>query len=153
MTLWQGKVYVEDLRQEMQAFASEIMSASLEAPMMALGPLVREDFAAHFAQKQGPDGPWPPRVRSYPWPMLVKTGFLMTAATQEGAPGNIALFRDGWAEFGVDGSVVNYAGFHEYGTTKLPPRPWTWLSADAQDEAEQQLADSLFVLFVGPNGS
>lgn len=144
-----GQIESTDLRSELQAWSAEIESNTLEEPLMSLAPLVFREFEGHFDSAQGPSGKWPPRKYDYPWPILIKTGFLKAAATEQGAPGNISRFKDGWAEFGVDVSVVNYAAFHEYGTSKLPPRPWAWMSSDAEDEVAERLIDALYALFVG----
>lgn len=143
-----SRIMIEDFAQELRAWGDSIESQSLEEPLMSLSPLVFKDFDDHFMQSLGPDGPWAPRTRNYPWPILIKTGFLIRAATESNAPGNIHRYRGDALEFGVDVSVVNYAGFHEYGTRKMPARPWAYLSEDAADAAAEQLLDRLYTLFV-----
>ena len=138
---------VEDLEQVLRTWATEISNADYSDAILSISPVVFGDFDDHFQNAQGPDGAWPPRKRAYSHPILRKTGDLHRAATQEGAPGNIKRFSEGWGEFGADGSIVNYAGVHEYGTELLPPRPWAWLSSDAEDEAAEQLANRLYAMF------
>jgi phage gpG-like protein len=140
----------EDLEAELSRWAQSIELENLGRALLETGTIVREDFNDHFVQAQGPDGAWPPRKYQYPWPILIKTGKLKETATTEGAPGNIARFRAGFAEFGLDVSVVNYAGFHEYGTSKLPPRPWAWLSSEAEEAAANAFADAVYRLLVDP---
>ena len=65
-------------------------------------------------------GQWSPRVDDLPHPILDKTGRLKSSYTQSGADGNIderTPFSLRW------GSDVEYADFHEQGTSRLPARP------------------------------
>ena len=132
---------VQGLQDEIDALASAFAAESLEEELEILGGLVREEFELHFQLSMGPRGKWPPRKHYYPWPILIKTGRLREAATRPNTPGNINRVTEDTAEFGVDGSIVDYAAFHEYGTSKLPPRPWCWVPESRLDEAEQLLAD------------
>lgn len=142
-------IFADEIDSAMMAWHAEIVGASIEEQVMGLAPIVFKDFDDHFLRAQGPEGAWAPRTRSYPWPILIKTGKLQYAAgTQHGA-GNISRFVSGKAEFGLDVGVVNYAGFHEYGTSRMPARPWCWLSSDAEDEAAKRLLDALYELFIG----
>lgn len=143
------RILVEDIEAEFARWGQEIAGADFERPLMALAPVVYRDFGKHFANAEGPNGSWAPRSRPYPWPILVKTGKLSYAAIVENGAGNITRFRDGWAEFGLDVSVVNYAAYHEYGTSRMAARPWCWLSSDAEDEAARLLLDSLYLQFAG----
>jgi phage gpG-like protein len=44
--------------------------------------LIRKDQARAFAGQQSPDGvAWAPRTRSYPWPLMWKSGGLMRSVT------------------------------------------------------------------------
>lgn len=144
-----ARIEVEDLHQELLRWADEIEANSLEQPLMSLSPIVFREFDSHFMNAMGPNGPWAQRAHSYPWPILIKTGKLQLAAGTEHASGNISRFQNGWAEFGLDQSVVNYAGFHEYGTSLMPARPWCWLSPEAEDEAAERFAAALYALFAG----
>jgi len=119
------------------------MDGMSHAPFLrAMAPIIREDFAAHFRNTQAPYGTWPPRVDNLPHPLLIKTGTMHAAATQEGAPGNITAVGDRELQMGVDGSVVNYTAFQQYGTRYIPPRPFIWLSDDAEDAAFEAYADA-----------
>ena len=139
----------EELASVLAAWASEVDSQSFEEPLMSLAPLVYKDFDSHFMNAQGPDGPWAPRKHSYPNPILIKSGKLIYAAATKDGAGTILRYREGALEFGVDGSVVNYAGFHEYGTQFMPARPWAYLSENAIEEVAVKLLDALFLLLIG----
>jgi len=60
---------------------------------------------------------WEPRTRPYPWPLMIRTGKLMDSLLSLfGPPNNIDNTN---AQFGTS---VEYAKFHQYGTTKMPKR-------------------------------
>jgi phage gpG-like protein len=143
------RMYADDVEGAFRDWAQQIITETYEVPLMALAPVVFYDFDQHFSNAAGPYGAWAVRTRQYPWPILVKTGALQYAAGTQGARGNIDRWNAGWAEFGVDGSIVNYAGFHEYGTSRMPARPWCWLSPEAEDKAAAQFLDAVYALFVG----
>lgn len=143
------QIMADRIGEAMSAWHVDIEWERFEQPLMSLGPIVFRDFDDHFLKAQGPSGPWAPRTRQYPWPILIKTGKLQYAAATQNGAGNINRFRLDVAEFGLDVGVVNYAAFHEYGTSRMPARPWCWLSSDAEDEAAKQLLDALFLILVG----
>lgn len=65
------------------------------------------------------NGPWKPRrdAGSYAHPLMIRTGKLMNSLTSLFGPPNIITPTH--AEFGT---TVEYAKFHQYGTTKMPAR-------------------------------
>lgn len=64
-----------------------------------------------------PVGGWEPRKGFYTWPIMIKSGKLFNSlANLRGAPNVITPM---FAEFGTK---VEYAKFHQYGTTKMPAR-------------------------------
>jgi phage gpG-like protein len=74
--------------------------------------------ASNFTTGGLPTGrKWEPRTRPYAWPLMRKTGMLMGSLTSLFGPPND--IDDMHAEFGTD---VEYAKFHQYGTTKMPAR-------------------------------
>ena len=82
----------------------------------------RERLALANAENFGAGGlptgrRWEPRSRAYPWPIMRRTGTLMGSLTSLFGPPNEV--NDTSAEFGTS---VEYAKFHQYGTTKMPAR-------------------------------
>jgi phage gpG-like protein len=65
------------------------------------------------------DGPWKPRKdgNSYAHPLMIRSGKLMNSLTSLFGPPN--LITPTKAVFGTN---VEYAKFHQYGTTKMPAR-------------------------------
>lgn len=80
---------------------------------------LRKANAENFAAGGLPaaNGPWEPRREPKPWPLMIRTGKLMASLTSLfGPPNNIGMTE---ATFGTR---VEYAKFHQYGTTKMPAR-------------------------------
>lgn len=73
---------------------------------------------ANFAAGGLPTGRrWEPRTKPYPWPLMRQSGSLMSSLTSLfGPPNDIDSMS---ATFGTS---VEYAKFHQYGTTKMPAR-------------------------------
>lgn len=142
-------IAAEDISEVLTAWADEIASESMEQPLRACLPLLTNDFESHFLESQGPAGAWAPRKDSRPHPLLILTGKLIEAARDTGGAGNIHDVTGHELTAGVDASIVKYAGFHQYGTSKMPARPFIWASAEALDECEKVFLDAAFVILVG----
>jgi phage gpG-like protein len=64
-----------------------------------------------------PVGTWKARKGAYAWPLMIRTGRLFSSlASMRGAPNVITPME---AHFGTN---VEYAKFHQYGTTKMAKR-------------------------------
>jgi phage gpG-like protein len=64
-----------------------------------------------------PVGGWKPRKGTYAWPPLIKSGKLFNSLAN--LRGNPNVVTPLFAEFGTK---VEYAKFHQYGTSKMPAR-------------------------------
>ena len=74
--------------------------------------------ASNFGAGGLPTGrKWEARSKPYPWPLMRRTGTLMGSLTSLFGPPNEV--EDTHAVFGTE---VEYAKFHQYGTTKMPAR-------------------------------
>ena len=73
---------------------------------------------ANFAANGLPSGsPWAARRREEKWPLMRRTGKLFNSLSRlRGSPNDIGLRE---ATFGTN---VEYAGFHQNGTRKMPKR-------------------------------
>lgn len=78
---------------------------------------LRNANAANFTTGGLPSGGWEPRRGTQPWPLMIRTGKLMKSLTSLFGPPNEVSGTS--AEFGTR---VEYAKFHQYGTTKMPAR-------------------------------
>lgn len=133
----------------MRSFSSALHRESFASVFQAMEYILRRDFHDHFLQKMGDDGRWAPRKDNLPHPLLRKTGKMHLAATRLGAPGNISEAGHRHLTFGVEGSVVDYANYQQYGTSKMVARPYIWISEEAEDEAAEAFADGVYSLLVG----
>jgi phage gpG-like protein len=73
--------------------------------------------AENFSTGGLPSGGWEPRRQPEPWPLMRRTGSLMRSLTNLFGPPN-----DIDATSARFGTKVEYAKFHQYGTTKMPAR-------------------------------
>lgn len=74
--------------------------------------------AENFALGGLPSGKkWAERTRPYAWPLMIRTGKLMESLTNLFGPPNEVDRMDA-----VFGTKVEYAKFHQYGTTRMPSR-------------------------------
>jgi len=78
---------------------------------------LRKSNADNFTANGLPSGGWSPRTRDYAWPIMQKSGALFKSlASLNGAPNEI---HKDYANFGTK---VEYAKFHQYGTTRMAAR-------------------------------
>lgn len=82
----------------------------------ARGELERAN-AENFTTGGLPVGGWDPRKRDYGWPIMRRTGKLFNSLTN--LRGNPNVITPTMAQFGTD---VEYAKFHQYGTSKMAAR-------------------------------
>lgn len=73
--------------------------------------------AANFTAAGLPVGGWAPRQQPYAWPIMRKTGALFRSLTSlRGAPNDIGRTT------AIFGTNVEYAKFHQRGTSQMPKR-------------------------------
>jgi phage gpG-like protein len=78
---------------------------------------LRKANAENFSSSGLPVGKWEPRRQPKPWPLMVRTGSLLRSLTSLFGPPN-----DIGATSATFGTKVEYAKFHQYGTSKMPAR-------------------------------
>lgn len=87
---------------------------------------------------------WKPRTQPYPWPLMKRTGTLMASLTSLFGPPNKIDATD--ATFGT---TVEYAKFHQYGTTKMPKRKIVFeprgFASDLGEKAAKYVAEGRFI--------
>lgn len=108
-------------RAQRRLAAVELRSKNLAPIFLYAQQRLRVANAENFAVGGLPaaDGPWKPRkdIGSYTHPLMIRSGTLMNSLTSLFGPPNIIMPT--YAEFGTN---VEYAKFHQYGTTKMPAR-------------------------------
>ena len=97
-------------------------------------PLLQEEIKGVF-ESQG-YSKWPPRKMPAPHPLLRDTGKLYNSWTKSGAAGNITRISKKSLQFGTN---IEYAKYHEYGTSKMPARPIAKLVTQPQRGARRSL--------------
>jgi len=113
-------------------------------------PLIRSSVKTHFVRESGPMGRWPRLSSDYSaWkeidfpgqPILQLRRYLIDAATQTGAWGNITKISKKYMEFGVDLTRIPYARIHDLGGKtrgrRIPKREYMFLSKKDQDDIAQ----------------
>jgi phage gpG-like protein len=73
--------------------------------------------AENFTTGGLPSGGWKPRKNPAPWPLMIRTGKLMSSLTSLFGPPNEIN-----ATSATFGTKVEYAKFHQYGTSRMPAR-------------------------------
>jgi phage gpG-like protein len=73
--------------------------------------------AENFTSSGLPSGGWSPRKDRYAWPIMRRTGNLFNSVSTLSGPETVIGPRS--ASFGTN---VEYAKFHQYGTTKMAKR-------------------------------
>jgi len=138
----------EEFEETLDVWVDELESMNWESALGKCIPTLTTDFENHFMQSQGDDGPWAPRKDNKPHPLLILTGALLEAARDTGNAGNIHYIDEDTIVLGVNGSVVEYAAFHQYGTSKMVARPFIWASDEAIDSCVEIFASEAFGLIV-----
>lgn len=139
MAVGEKEIQAGDFGRVAAEMSHALASAPMTGLMRELKLVAEEAIAVNFLDgKEAGGGAWAPRKRNYPWPTLIKTGHLMRSATTEQEPGHIEHIGD--REMST-GTSVAYAGFHEYGTERMPARPFEAVPDSALDLMESFIVD------------
>jgi phage gpG-like protein len=79
--------------------------------------MLERSNAENFTTGGLPVGGWKPRKGTYAWPLMIRTGKLFNSLTNLRGNPNVVTPLE--AQFGTS---VEYAKFHQYGTTKMAAR-------------------------------
>jgi phage gpG-like protein len=71
---------------------------------------------------------------------------MLASVTQQGAEGRIESVGDRDAEVGTS---LFYAGFQQFGTSKIPSRRFLWLDSPSVDAVLEVFADKAFQIVIG----
>ena len=126
---------------------------SMREPLQACAPIVRRGISANFLGGTSPEGdPWPPRKDpSQNHPLLILSGALKAAASQEGAPGHVEDFGDREMAIGVDKSKIVYAGVQNFGWPErnIAQRKYMGLGESSLIECRMVISREIFVMLNG----
>ncbi|QNK82596.1 hypothetical protein [Nakamurella sp. PAMC28650] len=94
-----------------QLMVSSAALADFTIPLRAAAELMQKTFQLNFDSRGDMFGGWSPRTRSYPWPLLEKTGAMRKAFFTR-IEGNTAVL----------GNSTSYFKYHQLGTRNMPQR-------------------------------
>ena len=121
------------------------------APLRASGELLRDSYDINFAESRQASGPaWRPRKDPIPQhPLLILSGVLRSAATTEGATGNISEVGTHEAAFGVSRDEIPYARRQQYGDNPegIRARPYIGVTNETLDQCGELIATYAIDLF------
>ena len=139
MAIADHPIPAENFAAELRRMTAFVANGSLEPALRECKLIAEEAMAVNFLEGQRATGTkWPPRKHQYPHPTLIKTGHLMHSVVSEGEPGHV---ENVGAREMYTGTNVFYAGFHQFGTKKLPARPFVEVPDHAVDAMEDVLAN------------
>jgi phage gpG-like protein len=131
-------IQAEQFGDYLRSAGDRLTSGSFAPALVDMKHIAEEGIAENFLESKSAAGiPWAPRKRDYPWPILIKTGHLMRSAVTESEAGHVEGVgpRDAFT-----GTNVFYAGFHQFGTSKMPARPFQEVGDRHVDRMEDALA-------------
>ena len=137
----------------LSAFGADMENASFEPAFRACVPELMTAFGDNFEQAHGPDGAWAPHapytIKLYGvHPLLILSGELVRSVTGEKNPGGV-LYAES-REMTI-GTTIFYAAWQNYGTTKIPARPFMWLDEQNTDIVASKFLDGVYVILLGAN--
>lgn len=138
MAVASREIPADQFAAECRRWSAQIASGSFQPALVECKAIAMADMDQNFQGSHDAKGTaWPERRYEYPWPILIKTGHLRRSVTTDSEPGHVENIgpRDM-----ATGTTVFYAGFHQYGTSKLPPRPFVEVSDKGVDAMEEAVA-------------
>jgi len=101
--------------------------------MKEIRELMYKSVMQNFASSGRPS--WPPRTKSYPWPMLRKSDTMYNAITRESDMTSATVFVP---------DSIRYAVYVHSGTRKMPPRPFMMFQDEDYEAILNILAKHLY---------
>lgn len=121
-------------------------NADFSVPLTDFVDTLEETHQQHWAGRHSPGGSsWPPLAAStiarkgHDQP-LVLTSALVNAMTNRNAPGHVGEVMSRGLTYGTD---IEYAGFHQDGTSRIPQREFAGMSDETVDKLASKIADAL----------
>jgi phage gpG-like protein len=134
-----------DASMGLRQFGDELFNMDFGPVFESLIDPVHEGVAENFDATRSPSGKWPPHspvtiMLHGPHPLLVLSGTMKAAVTSRGSSGRIEEFTRDSLTFGTD---LFYAPYQQYGTRKIPARPFLWLEGSYVDRITDMFADGV----------
>lgn len=146
-----NEFFAHEADEVFSAFASSLESGDLTPAFRSCIEVASEGFSDNFGATKAPYGTWPPHspvtvAIHGPHPLLILTGDMYRAVTKEGSEGRIQDLEPRSLVLGTD---LFYAAWQQYGTAKIPPRPFLWLDKPFVVQVTEVFADASYRIFVG----
>lgn len=150
---------VKDFPKLVTSFAGILENAPAADLMNELHYMVREAQASNFATAQSGSGQqWPLRkYHGHPTldkgrsgipghPLLIDTGDLYLSVTSPSGPDHVGEIIDKAFTSGTD---LPYAGFMEFGTNKIPARPFIGIDKKTVDNMQEKVSEWGWSILIG----
>ena len=147
----------EEIETVFDTLLDEMYNADLGEAFASIMPMINEALALNFSLAVGPDGsPWAPHapstVRRYgPHPLLILSGAMLAAVSDQGGSGHIEDILGREAKIGADGGTIPYLFTHEYGYGDIPARPFFYLVDATVESVEDAFFNSAYEIIIGPD--
>lgn len=113
-------------------------------PLTDFVGVLEDQESSAWDSRMSPAGEaWPPlseytiRKKGHDRPLIL-TGALRAAMTDRHAPGHVGEVQPTLMTFGTD---IDYAGFHEYGTQRIPQREFASISEENLNKLVNAITD------------
>jgi phage gpG-like protein len=148
-------ILAENISDELSRMAQRLESFDFSPVWNEMLDPLHEGFSSNFDQTRGPDGIWPPHapytiLLHGPHPLLILTGAMKRSVTQSGSEGRIEELMRNEAKIGTS---FFYAPYQQFGTRKIPARPFLWLEGSYVERLTNQLADAMMARVFNGNGT
>lgn len=145
---YQGAVMdflASDAVQGFREFGDELLGMDFGPVFDSLIDPVHAGFVDNFDRTQAPYGRWPPHspvtiMLHGPHPLLILSGTMKAAVSTRGSTGRIEELTPESLTIGTD---LFYAPWQQYGTRKIPARPFLWLEGSHVDRITDLFADGV----------
>lgn len=136
-------------------FVESAAKQSYRRPLRAIASAMRADAKENFRHERDPnDNPWKPlknpkrqrAVRRVKAKILRDTDRMFRSVTVKGAEGSIERVTDRTLSWGTD---VPYAGYHQFGTKRIPRRAFIGAGKRLQDRIAAIVAEHVEDLAAG----
>lgn len=138
MAIASREIPADQFAAECRKWSAQLSSGSFQPALEECKRIAMADMNDNFLGSHDAAGTaWPERRYEYDWPILIKTGHLQRSVTSETEPGHVEQVGP---RYMATGTNVFYGWFHQYGTAKLPPRPFVEVSDKGVDLMEAAIA-------------
>ena len=132
--------------QGFREFGDELFGMDFAPVFDSLIDPVNESFGSNFDRRTGPDGtPWKEHAaytiqRMGPHPLLMWTGAMIFSLESRSGANRIEQLTSSSLTIGTD---LFYAPWQQYGTGRIPARPFVWMIGSDVEAITELFADGV----------